>query len=116
MYSLKFILLQYQALVTRSLSKTSENWAIICINGMQSVTDGTQTKTLCFENNTMIEDSLVKLKMIYNPVNRFAGQFIPGYDPSREHETTSFNMNYQEYQQRELYLLLNDIHWDYTTY
>ena len=78
---------------------------------MQSVIDGTQTKTLHFENHTMIEDSLVKLKVIYNPVNRFAGQFIPGYDPSREHETTSFNMNYQEYQQRELYLLLNDIHW-----
>ena len=29
----------------------------------------------------------------------------------REHEVTPFSMNYREYRQRELYLLLNDIHW-----
>ena len=36
--------------------------AIQCINRMQSVIDGTQTKTLCFENHETIEDTLVKLK------------------------------------------------------
>ena len=78
---------------------------------MQSVIDGTQTKTLHFENHKTIEDTLVKLKVIYNPVKHFACQFIPGYDPMREHEVTAFSMNYREYRQRELYLLLNDIHW-----
>ena len=84
--------------------------AIQCINGMQSVIDGTRTKTLCFKNHETIEDTLVKLKVIYNPVKRFAHQFIPGYNLMREHEVTAFSMNYREYRQRELYLLLNDIH------
>ena len=35
--------------------------AIQCINGMQSVIDGTRTKTLRFENHETIEDTLVKL-------------------------------------------------------
>ena len=36
---------------------------------------------------------------------------MPGYEVSNSHETTSFNMNYREYHQRELYLLLNNIYW-----
>ena len=78
---------------------------------MQSVIDCTQTKTLHFKNPETIEDTLVKLKAIYNPVKLFACQFIPGYDLMRDHEVTPFSMNYREYRQRELYLLLNDIHW-----
>ena len=57
----------------------------------------------------IIDDTLWKMKAIYNPIKRFAVQFIPGYDPSRGHETTPFNMNYREYRQCELYFLLNDI-------
>ena len=71
--------------------------AIRCINRMQSVIDGTQTKTLHFKNHETIEDTLVKLKVIYNPVKHFTCQFIPGYDPMREHEVTAFSMNYREY-------------------
>ena len=85
--------------------------AIQCTNRMQSVIDCTWTKTLHFKNPETIEDTLVKLKAIYNPVKHFTCQFIPGYDPMREHEVTPFSMNYREYRQRELYLLLNDIHW-----
>ena len=64
---------------------------------MQSVIDCTRTKTLHFKNPETIEDTLVKLKAIYNPVKCFACQFIPGYDPMREHEVTPFSMNYREY-------------------
>ena len=84
---------------------------IQCINGMQSVIDGTRSKTLRFEHHTTIENTLVKLKAMYNPLKRLAHQFIPGYEIPRSHETTSFTMNYQEYCQRELYLLLSDIFW-----
>ena len=78
---------------------------------MQYIIDATRTKTLCFERHRIIDDTLWKMKAIYNPIKRFAVQFIPGYDPLRGHETTPFNMNYHEYRQRELYLLLNDIFW-----
>ena len=71
--------------------------AIQCINGMQSVIDCTRTKTLCFENPETIEDTLVKLKAIYNPVKCFTCKFIPEYDLMREHEVTPFSMNYREY-------------------
>ena len=85
--------------------------AIRCINGMQSVIDGTRSKTLWFEHHSMIENTLVKLKAIYNPLKRVGCQFLPGYEIPRSHETTSFTMNYREYCQRELYLLLSDIFW-----
>ena len=78
---------------------------------MQSVIDGTRSKTLRFEHHATIENTLVKLKAMYNPLKRFAHQFMPGYEIPRSHETTSFTMNYREYHQRELYLLLSDIFW-----
>ena len=59
----------------------------------------------------MIEDTRHKLIAIYNPLRCFSGSYLPGYDVSNLHETTSFNMNYREYWQRELYLILNDIYW-----
>ena len=44
-------------------------------------------------------------------MKHFAERFLPEYEISRSHETTPFSMNYREYRQRELYLLLNDIYW-----
>ena len=61
---------------------------------MQSVIDGTRSKTLRFKHHATIENTLVKLKAMYNPLKRFAHQFIPGYKILRSHETTSFTMNY----------------------
>ena len=84
---------------------------IRCINGMQSAIDGMRSKTLWFEHHSTIENTLVKLKAIYNPLKKFGHQFLPGYKIPRSHETTSFTMNYREYHQRELYLLLSDIFW-----
>ena len=52
---------------------------IQCINGMQSVIDGTRSKTLRFEHHAMIENTLVKFKAMYNPLKRFAHQFMSGY-------------------------------------
>ena len=70
--------------MTKSLSKTRENWQFDVLMECQSVIDGTRTKILCFKNHETIEDTLVKLKVIYNPVKCFAHQFIPGYDPMDE--------------------------------
>ena len=78
---------------------------------MQYVINATRTKILCFQRHRIIDDTLRKKKAIYNHVNRFAVQFIPGYDPSRGHEMKPFNMNYCECRQQGLYLLLNDIFW-----
>ena len=78
---------------------------------MQSVIDGTRSKTLWFEQHSTIKNTLVKLKAMYNPLKRFACQFMPGYEIPQNHETMEFTMQYQEYCQRELYLLLSDIFW-----
>ena len=78
---------------------------------VKSIVDATCTKTLRFKNHATIEDSCHKLITIYNPMKHFAECFLPGYEISRSHETTPFSMNYREYWQRELYLLLNDIYW-----
>ena len=43
----------------------------------------------------MIENTLVKLEAIYNPLKRFGHQFLPGYKIPRSHETASFTMNYR---------------------
>ena len=58
---------------------------------MQSVIDGTRSKTLRFEHHATIENTQVKLKAMYNPLKRFAHQFMPGYKIPRSHETTSFS-------------------------
>ena len=84
---------------------------IQCINGMQSVIEGTRSKMLWFKQHSTIENTVVKLKAIYNPLKRFAHQFMPGYKIPWSHETTEFSMLYQEYRQRELYLLHSDIFW-----
>ena len=84
---------------------------IQCINGMQSIIEGTRSKMLQFEQHSTIENTVVKLKAIYNPLKRFAHQFMPGYEIPQSHETTEFSMLYQEYHQRELYLLHSDIFW-----
>ena len=73
--------------------------------------DGTRSKTLWFEHHVMIENTLVKLKAMCNPLKRFASQFMPGYKIPRSHETASFTVNCQEYHQRGLYLFLSDIFW-----
>ena len=52
-----------------------------------------------------------KLIAIYNPLVHFSHQYLAGYDVSNSHKTTSFNMNYREYHQQELYLILNGIYW-----
>ena len=39
---------------------------------MQSVIDGTRSKTLRFKHHATIENTLVKLKAMYNPLKRFA--------------------------------------------
>ena len=38
-----------------------------------------QVQTLRFEHHATIENTLVKLKAMYNPLKRFAHQFMPGY-------------------------------------
>ena len=78
---------------------------------MQSVIEGTRSKMLQFEQHSTIKNTLVKLKAIYNPLKRFAHQFMPGYEIPQSHETTEFSMLYREYRQRELYLLHSDIFW-----
>ena len=84
---------------------------IRAINAIHSIVDATHTKTLRFKNHNMIEDTRCKLIAIYNPLRHFSHSYLSGYEVSNSHETTSFNMNYREYQQRELYLILNDIYW-----
>ena len=84
---------------------------IRAINAIHSIVNATHMKTLRFENYNTIEDTRHKLIAIYNPLRHFSCSYLPGYDVSNSHETTSFNMNYREYQQREFYLILNDIYW-----
>ena len=84
---------------------------IRAINVIHSIVDATHMKTLMFENHNMIENTRCKLIAIYNPLRHFFRSYLPGYNMSNSHETTSFNMNYREYWQRELYLILNDIYW-----
>ena len=84
---------------------------IRAINAINSIVDATHTKTLRFENHNTIEDTRHKLIAIYNPLRCFSCSYLPGYDVSNLHETTAFNMNYREYWQGELYLILNDIYW-----
>ena len=78
------------------MESITDKWelAIQCIDVMQYVINATRTKTLHFKRHGIIDDTLWKMKAIYNPIKRFAVQFIPGYDPSRGHETTPFSMNY----------------------
>ena len=78
---------------------------------VKSIVDATCVKTLKFKNHATIKDSHHKLITIYNPMKHFAEHFLSGYEISRSHETTPFSMNYREYWQRGLYLLLNDIYW-----
>ena len=82
---------------------------VLC--AVESIVDATHTKTLCFENHSMIEDSHHKLIAIYKPIKHFAEWFLPGYEISRSHKMTPFTMNYREYRQQELYLICNDIYW-----
>ena len=84
---------------------------IRAINAIHSIVNATHTKTLRFKNHNTIEDTRCKLIAIYNPLRHFSHLYLPGYEISNSHETTSFSMNYREYHQRELYLLLNDIYW-----
>ena len=84
---------------------------IRAINAIHSIVDTTCMKTLRFKNHNTIEDTRCKLIAIYNPLMHFSHSYLPGYEVSNSHETTPFNMNYREYCQRELYLILNDIYW-----
>ena len=84
---------------------------IRAINAINSIVNATHMKTLRFKNHNTIEDTRCKLIAIYNPLRHFSHSYLPGYDVSNLHETTAFNMNYREYWQRELYLILNDMYW-----
>ena len=84
---------------------------IRAINAIHSIVDATHMKILRFESRNMVEDTRCKMIAIYNPLRHFSHSYLPGYEVSNLHETTPFNMNYMEYQQRELYLILNDIYW-----
>ena len=106
----KYTHLLYRVWLTKSPFKTNGN-SQLGVSMVCSVIDGTRSKTLLFEHHSTIENTLVKLKAIYNPLERFGRQFLPGYEIPRSHKTTSFTMNYREYHQRELYLLVSDIFW-----
>ena len=84
---------------------------IRAIDAIHSIVDATRTKTLRLKNHDTIEDTRCKLIAIYNSLRHFSHLYLPGYEVSNSHETTSFNMNYREYHQREFYLLLDDIYW-----
>ena len=88
---------------------------IRAINAIHSIVDATHTKTLRLKNHDTIEDTRCKLIAIYNPLRHFSHLYLPGYEISNSHKTSSFSMNYREYHQRELYLLLNDIYWVFRT-
>ena len=86
----------------------------LCIQGLnaiQSITNATRSKTLRFKNHSTIEDSRQKFMAIYQPLKNYYDHFLPGYQVADNHCTTTFSMNYREYHQHELYLLLNDIYW-----
>ena len=66
---------------------------IRAINAIYSIVDTIHTKTLRFKNHDTIEDTRCKLIAIYNPLRCFSHLYLPGYEVSNSHETTSFNMN-----------------------
>ena len=48
---------------------------VMALNGIQSITDATRTKTLWFEKHGMIKDSRHKLVAIYQPLKHYCGLF-----------------------------------------
>ena len=86
-----------RALATKSLSKTRENWQFDVLMECRVLLMVLEPKPYILKITKQLKILWVKLKVIYNPVKHFAHQFIPGYDPMREHEVTAFSMNYREY-------------------
>ena len=74
------------------------------------VLDCMRMKILTFQDHDVIEDSCRKLMAVYNPLSHFYQWFVSD-DAPQCHATTSFNMNYIEYRQREIFLLSSDIFW-----
>ena len=85
----------------------------LCIQSLgviDYVLDCMRTKILTFQDHDVIEDSHRKLMAVYNPLSHFYQWFVSD-DVPQCHATTSFNMNYIEYRQREIFLLSSDIFW-----
>ena len=74
------------------------------------ILDSTRMKIFVFQDHDVIEDSCRKLMAFYNSLSHFYEQFV-SEDVPQCHATMSFNMNYLEYRQREIFLLSSDIFW-----